>query len=56
MSTMDKANAFIASGAILSPAWLPLLTNVSEVAALLLPVAGLVWLIVQIYSKVRWRK
>lgn len=38
----------IAGTAVLTPWWWPLLQASSEVAALLLPIAGLVWLVVQI--------
>lgn len=46
----------IAVGAVASPWWLPALTEVSEVAGLLVPIAGLVWLVVQIVAKVKTMK
>lgn len=41
-----------AVAAIVSPWWLPALHQVSDVAALLLPIAGVTWLIVQIVVKI----
>lgn len=46
--TMDNTNHIVAAAAVASPWWLPGLQTWSEVAALLLPIAGLVWLIIQI--------
>lgn len=46
--TVDNANNIVATAAVTSPWWLPGLQTWSEVAALLLPIAGLVWLIIQI--------
>lgn len=40
-----------AVAAIASPIWLPALHQLSEVAALLLPIAGVLWLVVQIAVK-----
>lgn len=40
-----------AVAAIVSPIWLPALHQLSEVAALLLPIAGVIWLVVQIAVK-----
>jgi hypothetical protein len=48
MMTMDNTNNAIAGAALSSPWWLPGLERFSEIAALLLPIAGLVWLVVQI--------
>lgn len=41
-----------AVAAIASPWWLPALHQVSDVAALLLPIAGVTWLVVQIVVKI----
>lgn len=41
-----------AVAAVLSPWWLPALHDVSQIAALLLPIAGVVWLAVQIVTKI----
>lgn len=45
-----------AVAAIVSPWWLPALHQVSDVAALLLPIAGVIWLIVQIVVKIQQAK
>lgn len=45
-----------AIAAIASPIWLPALHQVSEVAALLLPIAGVIWLVVQIGVKIYNRR
>lgn len=38
----------VATAAIVSPVWLPWLNTVSELAALMIPILGAVWLITQI--------
>lgn len=48
MKELDAVNNTVAGAAIASPIWLPALANVSELAGLLLPIAGLAWLIIQI--------
>lgn len=45
-----------AVAAIISPWWLPALHQVSDVAALLLPIAGVIWLVVQIVVKIQQAK
>lgn len=40
-----------AVAAIASPWWLPALHQVSDVAALILPILGVIWLVVQISVK-----
>ena len=52
----DLINDIIAAIAIVSPAWLPSLTTISSEAGLLLPIMGVLWLGVQIYAKLRFRK
>lgn len=42
-----------AAGAIVSPWWLPDLHNISVVAAEIAPIIGVIWLVVQIISKIR---
>lgn len=37
-----------ALGAIASPLWLPTLQGVSDMAAMILPILGVLWLLVQI--------
>lgn len=41
-----------AVAALVSPWWLPLVHEVSDVAALCLPILGALWLIVQIIEKI----
>ena len=48
----DHLNSWLATLAVLSPVWLPWLQDVSTVAALLLPIFGGMWLMVQIWSKI----
>lgn len=38
----------IAAASVISPAWLPGLHEVSQLAAVLMPILGAVWLVVQI--------
>lgn len=52
ITTTDTLGASVGVSAVTSPAWLPWLQNVSEVAAMLAPILGAIWLIVQIYSKI----
>lgn len=49
----DRVTNTIAAGAATSPWWLPWLREVSEVAGLLLPIAGLLWLLYQFVLKLR---
>lgn len=49
--TIEKATNVIAAGAAVSPWWMPSLADISQNAALLLPILGCAWLIVQIISK-----
>lgn len=51
--TGDYVTNWIASLAVLSWWWLPWLQDVSTIAALLLPILGGCWLLVQIESKLR---
>jgi hypothetical protein len=46
--TIERATGAIALASIASPLWL---AHVSEIAALLLPIAGVIWLLVQSYVK-----
>lgn len=50
---MDIANTTIAAGAVASPVWLPWLHTTSEIAATIAPILGLIWLLVQIYAKLK---
>jgi hypothetical protein len=51
MSLFDRVTTGIAAGSVASPFWLPWLQTVSEIAALLLPIFGLLWLVVQILTR-----
>lgn len=53
---MDRITNSVAVGAVASPVWLPSLEGVSQTAALLLPVIGCVWLLLQIIAKLNERK
>ncbi|KAA3452733.1 hypothetical protein C7I87_00710 [Mesorhizobium sp. SARCC-RB16n] len=52
-STVDSTTAAVAVSAVASPVWLPWLHAASDGAALIAPLLGTVWLIVQIVGKVR---
>ncbi len=54
--TTEKITNWLAAGAIASPAWLPSLQATSQVAALLLPILGVIWLAIQIFFKIRERR
>jgi hypothetical protein len=47
----DYITNTVAAAAVASPWWLEQLREFSTLAALLLPIAGLIWLGVQIWSK-----
>lgn len=49
---MDNATTAAAAGAIASPIWLPWLQTASELAAVIAPILGVIWLLVQIWSKI----
>ncbi|HWK64110.1 MAG TPA: hypothetical protein VNS34_04175 [Rhizobiaceae bacterium] len=53
---IDRTTHYVAAGAVMSPWWLPSLADVSEMAALLLPIAGLLWILVQFVVLVLRRK
>lgn len=53
---MERVTNTVAAGAVVSPWWLPSLSDISQFAALMLPVLGCVWLIVQIIAKLHDRK
>lgn len=52
----ERATDVAAMGAVSSPWWLPSLSVTSEVAGQLLPIAGLIWLGVQSYVRLRHRR
>jgi hypothetical protein len=49
----DKGTTVVAAAAAASPAWLPWLKSFSEIAALLLPILGCAWLVVQFIAWIR---
>lgn len=51
--TLEKTTDGVAWGAVSSPVWLPFLQQWSDYAALLLPIAGLIWLVIQIVGYLR---
>jgi len=53
MTVSEKATTWLAASAVVSPAWLPPLESMSEIAGDLLPILGVIWLAVQIGFKVR---
>lgn len=53
---MNATNNSIAGAAVLSPVWLPSLSDISTLAAELLPIAGLFYLVIQIIFFVRRKK
>lgn len=48
----DTLNNAIAGLAVLSWFWLPWLQDISTIAALLLPICGVLWLLVQAWAKI----
>ena len=52
MTPLDKfVNTPVAAGAVTSPWWLDTLAQLSHIAAQLVPIVGLTWLVVQIIYK-----
>ncbi|MDX0260526.1 hypothetical protein GOC60_04785 [Sinorhizobium meliloti] len=49
--TMEHTTTAVAASAVTTPFWLPWLQTASETAATIAPILGLVWLIIQIFSK-----
>lgn len=56
LMTSETANKVTAVAAVSSPWWLPPLQDVSQIAAMLLPIGGLILVGVQIYVKIKYRK
>ena len=52
-ASMDNVTNAAAAGAIVSPIWLPWLQTASELAAVIAPILGVVWLVVQIWAKIK---
>jgi hypothetical protein len=49
----EKITTASAVGAVASPLWLPSLADVSQVCAVIAPILGVVWLLIQIGLKIR---
>lgn len=49
----ERLTDVAAIASVASPWWLPWLSTTSEIAGLLLPVLGVIWLIVQIWVRVK---
>lgn len=52
----ERITTAVATASVAAPVWLPWLKTVSDLAALLLPIFGVAWLIVQIVSKMMREK
>lgn len=52
-SAIDRSTTAIAAGATVSPFWLPYLQGVSDGAALVLPILGAAWIIMQMYFHIK---
>lgn len=46
----DRVTDGVAVTAVASPVWLPALQSVSDLAALVVPILGAIWLFVQIWG------
>lgn len=53
---VERATDGVAVGAVTSPIWLDYLTHVSEVSALVLPIFGAVWLLMQMWHFIKNNK
>ena len=51
-TTLEKVSDAVAVGAITTPLWLRTLQETSQIAGLLLPIAGVIFLIVRIVSHI----
>jgi len=54
-NVMDTFTTAGAGAAVVSPWWLPMLSDVSSIAAWCLPILGCSWLIMQMYFKIKDR-
>jgi hypothetical protein len=50
---LDRSTDTVAAAAVVSPFWLPILQDVSGIAALIVPILGAIWLVVQIVGYFR---
>lgn len=48
----EHLDTAVASAAVASPWWLPSLADVSTVAAEMLPIMGIIWIIVKIVTRI----
>ncbi|MDW9519138.1 hypothetical protein GOB43_17900 [Sinorhizobium meliloti] len=48
---MEHTTTAVAASAVATPVWLPWLYTASETAAVVAPILGVIWLLVQIASK-----
>lgn len=48
---MDRTTTIVAAASIAAPLWLPSIKQISDHAALWMPILGATWLVVQIVSK-----
>lgn len=53
MNPWDNATNVLSAGAVISPFWLPVLEQTSGFAALLAPILGAIWLVIQIWAKIK---
>lgn len=51
-AVMERATNAVAGAAVVSPWWLPSMTQLSHGATIALPILGCAWLLIQIYFKV----
>lgn len=49
---MDNTTTAVAGAAVITPFWLPWLQTASELAAVIAPILGVIWLVVQIWAKI----
>jgi hypothetical protein len=54
---VDRATNAVAGAAVVSPWWLPSMTEVSHAATIALPILGCVWLLIQMltWAIKQWR-
>lgn len=52
----NPATNIVATIAVISPFWLNMLTTFSEISGLFMPILGTVWLMTQIYFRVKVNK
>lgn len=56
-TVLTNTTHVVAAGAITSPVWLPSLAQISNFAATLTPIFGLIWLTMQmVRAIIKWRQ